>query len=103
MTSFEPGMTAFPGVTAPRLLVHTVRMNSIDRSTDTTAAEVRIPLAAIKGRGTATRFAHRFEHDVREGFDDGWLRSEDEQAAIPRTEVIWETARSIIAYNESPD
>jgi DNA repair photolyase len=78
-------------------------MNSIDRSTDTTAAEVRIPLQAIKGRGTATRFAHRFEQDVREGFDDGWLRSDEEEAAIPRTEVTWEAARSIIAYNESPD
>ncbi|MDB5955539.1 PA0069 family radical SAM protein [Ramlibacter sp.] len=78
-------------------------MNSIDRSTDTTAAEVRIPLHAIRGRGTATRMAHRFERDSRESFDDGWQLSDEEQAAIPRTEVIWETARSIIAHNDSPD
>jgi DNA repair photolyase len=78
-------------------------MNSIDRSTDTTATEVRVPLASIKGRGTATRFAHRFERDVRESFDDGWDLSDEEAAAIPRTEVIWETARSIIATNDSPD
>ena len=78
-------------------------MNSIDRSTDTTAAEVRVPLSAIKGRGSATRLAHRFERDAREAFDDGWRLSEEEEAAIPRTEVTWETAKSIIATNDSPD
>jgi DNA repair photolyase len=77
-------------------------MNSIDRSTDTRVPEVRVPLEAIKGRGTATYFPHRFEKDAREGFDDGWDRGEDE-AAAPRTEVIWETARSVIAGNDSPD
>ncbi len=82
---------------------HTVRMNSIDRSTSNEVPEVRVPLAAIKGRGTATRFAHRFERDLREGFDDGWEREEGEAAAVPRTEVIWENARSIIAGNDSPD
>ena len=78
-------------------------MNSIDRSTDTTAAEVRVPLAAIKGRGTSTFFPHRFESDARASFDDGWERSDEEQAAIPRTQVTWETARTIIASNDSPD
>jgi len=78
-------------------------MNSIDRSTDTTAAEVRVPLSAIKGRGSSTRLAHRFERDTRDSFDDGWQRSEEEEAAIPRTEVTWETAKSIIAGNDSPD
>src|SRR3954470_13715529 len=78
-------------------------MNSIDRSTDTRATEVRVPLEAIKGRGTATYFPHRFERDARESFDDGWEHGEDDAAAGPRTEVIWETARSIIATNDSPD
>src|SRR3954471_24714869 len=78
-------------------------MNSIDRSTDTRTAEVRVPLEAIKGRGTATYFPHRFEKDAREGFDDGWEHGEDDAAAPPRTEVIWETAKSIIASNDSPD
>ena len=78
-------------------------MNSIDRSSSNEVEEVRVPLSAIKGRGTATRFAHRFERDLREGFDDGWERSEAEAAAIPRTEVTWENARSIIASNDSPD
>lgn len=78
-------------------------MDSIDRSTDTSVAEVRVPLAALKGRGTATRFPHRFERDARESFDDGWQRSEEEEAGLPRTEVTWETAKSIIASNDSPD
>src|SRR4051812_39675797 len=78
-------------------------MNSIDRSTDTRVAEVRVPLEAIKGRGTATHFPHRFERDARESFDDGWELGEEESAAVPRTEVIWETAKSVIASNDSPD
>lgn len=77
-------------------------MNSIDRSTDTRVAEVRVPLAALKGRGSATRLAHRFEKDARESFDDGWDVEEDEAGAL-RTEVVWETAKSIIASNDSPD
>lgn len=79
-------------------------MNSIDRSTDTRVAEVRVPLQALKGRGTATRFPHRFAPDAREGFDDGWDAEEGEDAAgPPRTEVIWENARSLITSNDSPD
>jgi DNA repair photolyase len=78
-------------------------MHSIDRSTANTAEEVRVALEAIKGRGSATRFPNRFERDTRNDFDDGWERSDQEHAAIPRTEVIWETARSIIASNDSPD
>jgi DNA repair photolyase len=78
-------------------------MNSIDRSSSNEAQVVRVPLEAIKGRGTATRFQHRFERDAREGFDDGWQADEEGAVATPRTEVIWETARSIIASNDSPD
>ena len=68
--------------------------------------EVRIPVDAIKGRGAATRLAHRFERDTRGAFDDGWstLQEEaDEGCGPPLTEVIWEEARSIVTSNESPD
>ena len=80
-------------------------MNSIDRSTANTAAEVRVPLQAIKGRGAATRLAHRFEKDQREAFDDGWEAEAEEggESGPPPTQVIWETAKSIIASNDSPD
>ena len=68
--------------------------------------EVRIPLEAIKGRGAATRLAHRFELDTRGAFDDGWGTLSERLAQpheVPRTEVIWEEARSIITGNDSPD
>jgi DNA repair photolyase len=67
--------------------------------------DVRIPLAAIKGRGTATRHPHRFERDERNDFDDGWstLELEAGEPVVPKTQVTWEDARSIITHNESPD
>jgi DNA repair photolyase len=68
--------------------------------------EVRIPLERLKGRGAASRIAHRFERNARDAFDDGWGTLE-EAAAAPReplqTEVIWEDARSVITGNDSPD
>ncbi|MES2241243.1 MAG: PA0069 family radical SAM protein [Pseudomonadota bacterium] len=67
--------------------------------------EVTLPLHAIKGRGTATRLAHRFEKDARAAYDDGWGTLEDaagNQAPIP-TEVVFEDARSAICRNDSPD
>lgn len=65
----------------------------------------RIPPQAIKGRGTASRMAHRFERDAREAFDDGWPRPDGDAApaAAPRTQVIWEDARSALCSNDSPD
>jgi DNA repair photolyase len=66
-------------------------------------AEVRIPVDAIKGRGAATRLAHRFEKDERLDYDDGWGTLEQEEAGATRTEVIWEDCRSVISSNDSPD
>ncbi len=69
-------------------------------------SETRIPVEAIKGRGSATRMAHRFERDTRADFDDGWGTLEQglsQPHEAPRTEVIWEDARSIVTGNESPD
>jgi DNA repair photolyase len=66
---------------------------------------IHIPLAAIKGRGAATRLAHRFERDQRHTFDDGWDTVEEAAAGAPPppTQVTWEDARSIISANDSPD
>ncbi|MDB5946265.1 MAG: phrA [Ramlibacter sp.] len=68
-------------------------------------AEVRIPVEAIKGRGSATQLPHRFAVDVRQDYDDGWGTLEEgiADSSVPKTEVIWEDARSIISANDSPD
>lgn len=66
-----------------------------------------IPIHAIKGRGTATRIAHRFEKDQRQAWDDGWGTLEEDVAASQQqriaTEVFFEDARSVISRNDSPD
>jgi DNA repair photolyase len=65
-----------------------------------------IPIHAIKGRGSATRMAHRFEKVARQPYDDGWgtLEEADADAATPlQTEVMLEDARSAITRNDSPD
>ena len=73
---------------------------------DAEPAEFVIPVNSIKGRGTATRMAHRFELDSRFAFDDGWEGSDDEMRGVatkPVTEVILEDARSVLTCNDSPD
>ncbi len=69
-------------------------------------SEFKIPLQAFKGRGAATRNAHRFERDVREAYDDGWSTWDEAQgdaAPPPPTELRWEDARSALSHNDSPD
>ncbi len=69
-------------------------------------ADVFIPLHALKGRGAASRIAHRFERDQRNDFDDGWGTLEEgasEPLAPLQTEVRFEDAKSAISGNESPD
>ncbi|MEO5738532.1 MAG: radical SAM protein, partial [Variovorax sp.] len=65
-----------------------------------------IPISALKGRGAATRIAHRFEKDVRDAYDDGWGTLENEEAdalSAPQTEVRFEDAKSVLSDNDSPD
>lgn len=68
-------------------------------------AWARVPLHVIKGRGAATRWAHRFSSDTREAFDDGWEGEPvpGDAAPMPRTEVSFEDARSVLNSNDSPD
>jgi len=68
--------------------------------------EVRIPLQALKGRGSSAQIAHRFLREERAAFDDGWDTLDAEHGGERerlQTEVIWENARSIITSNDSPD
>lgn len=57
---------------------------------------------AIKGRGALSNLQGRFEHQLREDFDDGWDIVEDEPGA-PQTHITEEIARSILSRNQSPD
>ncbi len=65
-----------------------------------------LPVNVIKGRGVATRLAHRFARDAREAFDDGWHSLDETMdrsgAAVP-TQVIFEDVKSVITRNHSPD
>jgi DNA repair photolyase len=70
-------------------------------------AEIKPVRVSIKGRGTAINPQVRFETIGREAVDDGWSQAieyDDEFAEGKlRTEVIFETAKSIITRNQSPD
>jgi DNA repair photolyase len=60
-----------------------------------------IDSARRRGRGARSNRAGRYEAELREAFDDGW-ESLGELEPF-KTEVARETARSIIATNDSPD
>src|SRR3569832_1093546 len=67
---------------------------------------VNVPLSAIKGRGAASRIAHRFEKEERHSYDDGWDALEEHLAPgelPPQTDVMREDPRSAISSNDSPD
>ncbi len=73
-----------------------------------TAATATVPLAALKGRGTAWAIASRLQAQRREGFDDGWGGADvgadpATSHAAPSTQVIEERVRSILSGNDSPD
>lgn len=72
---------------------------------DDSPPAVWVPVHAIKGRGAASRLAHRFERQAREAFDDGWDAPGEkaDTPGAPRTQVIWEDARSALCSNDSPD
>jgi DNA repair photolyase len=60
------------------------------------------PGGPAKGRGAPSNLEGRYESVRREAVDDGWERGSDELPPI-RTEITRETAKSIIARNDSPD
>jgi DNA repair photolyase len=58
--------------------------------------------APTKGRGAPSNLEGRYESWTREAVDDGWAREEEEPRRL-ETVVTPETAKSIIARNDSPD
>jgi DNA repair photolyase len=70
------------------------------------AEEHLVPLASLKGRGTAWAIAHRFSGDRREAFDDGWdtlAQAAADAPVPPATQLREERVREILARNDSPD
>jgi DNA repair photolyase len=60
----------------------------------------------IKGRGTIWALEHRFAAERSEAFDDGWGTLDQaarEERLPPKTEVIEERVKTILAGNDSPD
>ncbi len=59
----------------------------------------------IKGRGSLSNPAGRFEKTTRAPVDDGWEEPDDESfpSSDPRTEFFRDLTRNIIATNRSPD
>ncbi len=58
---------------------------------------------AVKGRGTTLQMEGRFESMTRERIDDGWNAAGDDEAALLRTTVTVENARSVLQRQNSPD
>lgn len=59
-------------------------------------------LKAQKGRGAVSNVQGRYEVNVREAYDDGWER-EEEEVRPWKTQVTEEVCRSILSRNASPD
>jgi len=56
-----------------------------------------------RGRGAPSNLEGRFEHWTRTAAGDGWTGADGEPRPAMRTQVTSETAKSIIARNDSPD
>jgi DNA repair photolyase len=62
-----------------------------------------LPPRSRKGRGAVGNPQPRFDRESRVAVDDGWSRPEPDDPPPLRTTVAIDTARSIIARNDSPD
>ncbi len=60
------------------------------------------PVLVLKGRGATCNVQGRFEVETRERTFDGWDFNQDSISRI-NTEVVSETAKSILSRNSSPD
>jgi DNA repair photolyase len=60
------------------------------------------PLRPRKGRGAVGNATGRYESEVRVAFDDGWGNLDEEPLPLDTT-YTRDSAKSIIAHNDSPD
>lgn len=61
-----------------------------------------VPSDTRRGRGSLSRNTGRYEKFAVDPFDDGW-GSLDDPAPPIRTEILKDSAKSVITYNKSPD
>ncbi|HJV84111.1 MAG TPA: PA0069 family radical SAM protein [Noviherbaspirillum sp.] len=78
-----------------------------DPRADTSASPMSSLPKARKGRGAVTNMQGRHELLIRESIDDGWSQGQpgpdEEEAPPPKTQIMPETAKSILTRNSSPD
>lgn len=56
-----------------------------------------------RGRGSRLNPDNRYAAWQREGFDDGWQDTAEDEAPAPATQLLVERSRSVISRNTSPD
>ena len=95
-------------------------MSDSDPSIEGEPAFVKQPLKAKKGRGAVSNLQGRYELLMREDFDDGWASGDPAAGDTPsdadavdkrepdhkqtwKTQVIEESAKTILSRNQSPD
>jgi DNA repair photolyase len=57
----------------------------------------------LRGRGALSNAVGRYERETRVLVDDGWSTSPEDELPPVRTEVLRDSARTIITRNQSPD
>ena len=64
---------------------------------------MKIPSNKFRGRAAVTNPDSRYAAWQREAADDGWWAEAEDELAPMATELIIDTAKTVISYNSSPD
>ncbi|MBS0277674.1 MAG: PA0069 family radical SAM protein [Proteobacteria bacterium] len=68
----------------------------------TTVLDITADPKRLRGRGAVSNASGRYEKESRVLIDDGWNSEEEEDASL-KTEILRDSARTIITRNNSPD
>lgn len=68
----------------------------------TTILDITADPARLRGRGAVSNASGRYEKESRVLIDDGWNSEEEEDTSL-KTEILRDSARTIITRNNSPD
>ena len=69
----------------------------------TTVLDITADPRRLRGRGALSNAVGRYERETRVLVDDGWNASRDDELPPLKTEVLRDSARTIITRNQSPD